>query len=69
MTTDNLRDAIRQLTLESEQCTKDAELTYPGSQMFAQRTAHLDWHRGYRAALRDVAKAMEKDASARCGSL
>ena len=66
-----LTERIRALTNASYQCTKDVERTYPAPQQYAERTAHLDWHRGYRAALRDIEReangitqAMEKDMTA-----
>jgi hypothetical protein len=49
----DIGNILDRLTAESEKCTAEADVTYPHPQEKQQRDAHLDWHRGYRAALRD----------------
>lgn len=55
-----LRAFVARVYAESEECTRTADRTYPHPQQHLQRTAHLDWHRGYRAALREVLKEWDK---------
>lgn len=59
-TVEELRERLKVLMNESYRCTGDVMNTYPAPQQHAERQAHLDWHRGYRAALRDVQKECER---------